>query len=160
MSYYIRDVYDINHSTGEIRHHSRDEWDRKSKRTGVDYMFFILNWDEDGDFSLSKCEFYVLRRAAKEVIPWGGTNNGLTIHVTKNEYERWANESKSGYVKQSIKNSFMSLVEKNVFVRISRGYYMLNPYIYYKGNLTKITEARNRFEEIATQAQKDKHQSE
>lgn len=158
MSYYIRDVYDVDVSTGEVVHTTRNEWRKFSKRTGVSYSMFML--DGDDDYSLSKCEFYTLKRASREVLPWDDTDASLTLHVTQCEYERWAKEAKNGYTKRSIKNSFMSLVEKGLFVRIKRGYYMINPFVYYKGNMSNITKARNRFEEIAMQAQKDKHQSE
>ena len=153
MSYEIVKKEYVDIDTGEILETECSRKKRYATSIGVDYMFFILQEDEDDMLTFSKSEMYVLQRVCKEIPPYG-KSNGLIISLNTPSLERWASESKSGYKPRTLKNCFLSLVEKDMFRRISRGVYMINPKYYYKGNLNNIAKARNEYNEIPITSRK------
>lgn len=135
--------------TGEITEHTKSTAKRTVKREELYYMIMFHMGGKVMTKGLPRSCDYVLDMISADCMPWkDGDIKAMCVIVGDAVFQSWADKSEGEYKKATVKRRFMQMVGKDIFRRVQRGLYMVNPHYAFKGNLKDIEKARERYDSL------------
>lgn len=150
----------VDMSTGEIAEHIKVSTRRTIKREEEYFMIMFYTGNDIMMKGLPRSCDYIINMLSIDCHPWkDGDVRSMCVIVGDAIYQSWADRSEGEYKKNTIKARFMDMVKADIFRRVQRGLYMVNPYYLFKGNIKDVKKARERYDSLPKAGRKKNNET-
>lgn len=140
----------IDPTTGVILDSQEYSVTKTVKREEMYYMIIFHNYGRVIMEGLPRSCDYIIDMVISDCLPWMDDDpRGACTVVGARIFDEWASKSMGKYSSATLKRYFYMMLKKDVFRKVQRGMYMINPYFMFKGNLKYIENARERWNHLA-----------